>query len=309
MKIFLLVLLLLILLILFISYLAYLKAFHNRRGKKKDASILPDREQYKKVKSFTDELRAEMEALDYEKIYITSRNGLRLAARYYHICDGAPLHIQFHGYRGSALHDFCGGNKLAREFGHNTLVVDQRAHGDSEGHTISFGIKERLDCVDWVNYAVERFGSDIKIFISGVSMGATTVLMASGEDLPRNVVGVIADCPFSSPKEIILKVCRDIGLPPRLSFPFAYLGALIFGRFNLTECNAVDSVRRSKIPILLVHGEDDDFVPLEMSRRIADANPDKVTFETFPLAGHGLSFVADPERYVKIFGDFMRSVI
>jgi len=309
MKIFLIITLFIIFLVLLCSYLAYLKAFHNSRGKKKDTSVLPDGEQYKKVTSFTDGLRAEMEALECEKIYIKSRSGLKLAARYYHVCDGAPLHIQFHGYRGSALNDFCGGNKLAREFGHNTLVIDQRAHGESEGHTISFGIKERLDCIDWVNYAVERFGSDIKIFLSGVSMGATTVLMASGEVLPPSVVGVIADCPYSSPKDIILKVCGDIGLPPKLSFPFAYLGALIFGHFNLTECSAVDAARRSKIPILLVHGEDDDFVPCEMSRRIAAANPEKITFETFPLAGHGLSFVADSERYVKILGDFIHRVI
>ena len=233
--------------VLFLSYLAYLKAYHNRRTKKKDASVLPDGEQYKATKELTDMLIREMEAIPFERVTIEACDGTRLVARYYHVADSAPLHIQCHGYRGSATYDFCGGNKLARDLGHNTLVIDQRAHGESGGHTISFGIKERLDCIDWAKYAVDRFGKDVQIILSGVSMGASTVLMAAGEDLPPNVVGIIADSPYSSPKEIILKVCGDIGLPPKLSYPFALLGARIFGGFNLTESNAIDAVAHSKL--------------------------------------------------------------
>ncbi|MBQ8208777.1 MAG: alpha/beta hydrolase [Clostridia bacterium] len=298
----------LILFVLISSYLAYLKAFYNRRGRKRDASVLPPSDEYKSVKSITDELVAEIKALEWEQIYITSRDGLKLAAKYHHISDEAPLHIQFHGYRGSAYRDFCGGNKLARDMGHNTIIVDQRAHGESEGHTISFGIKERLDCLDWINYAIERFGKDKKIIISGLSMGASTVLMAACEALPENVVGIIADCPYSSPKEIIMKVCRDIGLPPKPSYPFVYLGAIIFGGFRLTECDPVAGARNSKIPILLLHGEQDNFVPLEMSQRIAEANPEKIKFLTFEGAGHGLSFIVQSEIYVKETMDFINKV-
>lgn len=295
-------------LILFLSYLAYLKAYHNRRKKKKDKSVLPDSEQYKASKELTDLLIREMEAIPFERVTIEARDGTLLAARYYHVADGVPLHIQCHGYRGAATHDFCGGNKLARDLGHNTLVIDQRAHGESGGHTISFGIKERFDCIDWVKYAIQRFGKDVEIILSGVSMGASTVLMAAGENLPSNVVGIIADSPYSSPKEIILKVCGDIGLPPKLSYPFALLGARIFGGFNLTETNAIDAASRSITPILLIHGEADKFVPCEMSNRIASACSSKITFETFPDAGHVLSFVVAPDRYVKLVKNFIKEV-
>lgn len=149
-----------------------------------------------------------MDELTFESVFITSFDGVKLYARYYHVRDGAPLQIQFHGYRGSALLDFCGGNKLAREIGHNTLVVDQRAHGKSGGNTITFGINERYDCLSCINYAVERSGKETPIFLSGVSMDAATVLMASELNLPDNVIGIIADSPYSSPEEIIRKVCR-----------------------------------------------------------------------------------------------------
>ncbi|MBR6603111.1 MAG: alpha/beta hydrolase [Clostridia bacterium] len=270
---------------------------------------MPKSEQYDAHREMTRLLSEEMKAREWEKVHISSRDGVRLAAIYYHISDEAPLHIQFHGYRGTPYRDFCGGNKLAIDMGHNTLVVFQRAHLESEGHTISFGIKERFDCLDWINYAVDRFGEDKKIIISGLSMGAATVIMAAAEPLPRNVRGIIADCPYSSPKEIILKVCAGMGLPPLLCYPLIYCGALIFGGFKLTECDAVRGAKNAKIPILLLHGEDDDFVPLEMSRKIAEANPEMVRLHTFEGAGHGLSYMVSCERYTKITEDFICEVL
>ena len=247
----------------------------------------------------------EMRAIPFETVYITSFDGLNLAGRYYHVKDGAPVHIQFHGYKGWAYRDFCGGNKLARERGCNTLVVDQRAHGMSEGNTISMGINERFDCLSWINYICERFGRDVKIVISGVSMGATTVLMAAGLGLPENVIGIIADCPYSSPKEIIMKVCSDMKLPARLMYPFVRLGAKLYGHFDLEVADAAEAVCHAKVPILLIHGEDDRFVPCSMSQKIferfKEANPDgNMLLETFPGAGHGISFMEDEVRYGRI---------
>ncbi len=295
-------------LFLLLSYLVYRKAFYNRRGKKRDASVMPKKEQYDVHREQTKLLSDEMKARNWEQIYIRSRDGVRLAAIYYHVSDDAPLHIQFHGYRGSPYRDFCGGNKLAIDMGHNTLVVFQRAHLESGGHTISFGIKERFDCLDWIDYATERFGEEKKIIISGLSMGASTVVMAAAETLPKNVCGIIADCPYSSPKEIILKVCAGMGLPPLLCFPLIYCGALIFGRFDLLECDAVRGAKNAKIPILLLHGEDDDFVPLEMSRKIAAAKPEMVRLHTFSGAGHGLSYMVSCEKYTELASNFINEV-
>jgi len=242
-------------------------------------------------------LTAEMEDIPYELVRTESFDGLKLAARYYHISDEGPLHIQFHGYHGNPVRDFCGGNKIARENGHSTLVIEHRAHGKSDGTTITFGVNERRDCLSWIEYARSRFGEDRPIVIEGVSMGAATVLMAAGLDLPENIIGIVADCPYSSPKAIICKVCRDMHLPPALMWPFIRLGAEIYGHFNPCEADAVSAVRSAKVPVLLIHGEADLFVPCEMSHEIAANCGSELIFQTFPGAGHGLSYIVDEPLY------------
>ena len=287
-----------LLIVLLIAGFSYRTAFYSSAHRKEDHYALPQGEQYEKERQRMLSLIRQMDDIPYESVFISARDGTRLFARYYHVRDGAPLQIQFHGYRGTALRDFCGGNKLARESGHNTLVVDQRAHGKSSGTTITFGIRERWDCLSWAEYANQRFGSNTPIFLSGVSMGAATVLMASELKLPANVIGIIADCPYSSPEAIIRKVCReDMHLPPALVMPFIRLGARVFGHFDLREAGAVQAVRNTNIPILLLHGEDDRFVPCDMSREIFDACTGEKTRITFPGAGHGLSYIVDTERY------------
>ena len=287
------------------SYLAYKKAFYVPRNRKDDIYAIPSGDQYERVKGTIISLIKEIDSLAYESIFITAFDGGKLYARYYHVCDGAPLQIQFHGYRGSAFRDFCGGQKLARESGHNILLVDQRAHGKSGGSTITFGINERFDCLSWVNYALDRFGKETPIILSGVSMGASTVLMASELDLPENIIGIIADSPYSSPEEIIRKVCReDMGLPPALAMFFIRLGARVFGHFDLKSADVVNAVGHTKIPILLLHGESDRFVPCDMSKKIAENASGRVIRETFPGAGHGISYIIDPDRYSIIVNRF-----
>lgn len=294
------------LMVLLGAYFSYRIAFYVPKVRKEDIFNIPEDDQYGKRRPVMVSLIREMDALPYEQVYIRSLDGKKLAARYYHVRDSAPLQIQFHGYRGTALRDFCGGNKLARKKGHNTLVIDQRAHGKSEGNTITFGIRERYDCLQWIRYAVDRFGEDTPILLAGVSMGAATVLMASGLDLPENVVGIFADCPYSSAGAIIRKVCRDMKLAPFFVYPFLLLGAFLFGGIRLSQGNVVKAVQKAKVPIRIFHGEDDRFVPCEMSKEIIDActstNKKRVTF---PEAGHGLSYMVDPERYEKEFEEFL----
>ena len=288
----------LLLLSVLIAWLSYRKAFYSPKMRHEDIYALPQGEQYEKERPRMLSLIRQMNDIPYETVSVSARGGTVLSARYYRVQDGSPLQIQFHGYRGTALRDFCGGNKLARESGQNTLVVDQRAHGKSGGTTITFGIRERLDCLSWVEYANQRFGSDTPVVLSGVSMGAATVLMAAGLELPANVRGIIADCPYSSPEAIIRKVCReDMHLPPALAMPFIRLGARLFGHFNLRETSAVQAVENTAIPILLLHGEDDRFAPCDMSRDIFEACTGDKTLITFPDAGRGLSYIADTETY------------
>ncbi len=295
------------LLILFISYITYRITFHATGRQKRQIRSIPLAGKAKEKSDFVSELIAEMERLPVEEVSIRTYDGLRLVGHYHHASDEAPIHIQFHGYRGNGLRDFCGGNRLARELGGNTLVVDQRAHGKSDGHAITFGIKERLDCLAWIEYARDRFGHDRPIYLSGVSMGAATVLMAAGEKLPANVRGILADSPYSSPAAIIRKVCReDLHLPVRLFYPFIALGAWVFGGVRLWRYSVTAAVSRATVPILLIHGEGDDFVPCEMSRAIyAAAATGRMRFETFPDAGHGLSYILDEPRYTAAARDFV----
>lgn len=133
----------LILLSVLIAWYSYRMAFYSPEKRKEDYYAIPKGEQYEKDRQLMLSLIREMDEIPYAAVTISAHDGTKLAARYYHVQDGVPLQIQFHGYRGTALRDFCGGNKLARESGQNTLVVDQRAHGRSGGTTITFGIQER----------------------------------------------------------------------------------------------------------------------------------------------------------------------
>lgn len=242
-------------------------------------------------------------AVPYERVFIRSGDGLRLSARFYEGEEGAPVVIFFHGYRSNAIHDGCGLHALARLRGYRILMCDQRAHGESEGRCLTFGVKERLDAKCWAEYAAQRF-PDAPIFLSGISMGAATVLMAASLPLPAAVVGVLADCPYSSPKEIIMKVVGEMGLPPKLIYPLIRLGALLYGGFDPNGSDAVRSVRMKTPPLLIVHGTADGFVPSEMSSKIDAAAVGEHTLVLVDGADHGKSFTVAPELYVKTVNGF-----
>ena len=284
----------------------YRMVFYNVNDEAAAVFANPPGSQYEAVSEIVEENIRKLQKIPFEQIYIQASDGEILAGKYYHFKDKGPVQILFHGYRGNGIREFACGNQMAKTIGYNTIVVDERAHGESGGHTISFGIKERWDCVDWANYARNRFGENTKLILSGVSMGAATVLMASELNLPDTVAAITADCPYSAPGAIIRKVAADVKVPPRLVYPFVALGALIFGHFRLWASSPVRAVRNASIPILLIHGEDDRFVPCDMSREIRAACSGPAMLATFPEAGHGLSYLTDTVRYHRIFSDFLR---
>jgi len=293
----------------FAAFAVYRMAFYSAPSQRNKPFRLPAGEQYVPYAEQTQRMVETLERRPYETVHVMSHDGLRLVGQYYHVRDGAPLDIGIHGYRGSIARDFCGGSAMSIDAGHNLLLVEQRAQGRSEGKAMTFGVLERLDCLAWVRYAVERFGADVKITLYGISMGATTVLMATALDLPPQVRGVIADCPFSSPPAIIRKVARDMHLPAVAADVLAPLAARWFAGFDLHGASAVDAVRQTRVPILLIHGEDDRFVPCAMSREIAAAGGDRVCLNTFPHAGHGLSYMLDFPRYRGLIHTFWEKVL
>ncbi|MBQ8146044.1 MAG: alpha/beta hydrolase [Clostridia bacterium] len=274
---------------------AYMQAFYAKAGKENIDTYFGENEEYQNAKQAISRLVSEMDECASEEIYIKAHDGVKLFALYYHIKDGAPVQIMMHGYKGNSKRDMCGGHKLARRLGHNILLIDQRGCGKSGGKTVTFGVKERLDALSWINYINQRFGK-APIFLVGVSMGGATALMATDLDLPDNVVGAIADCPFSSPKAIIKKVCADRGMPEAI-YPFVTFGAYIYGHFSPNKEGAVKSVQNAKIPILILHGTNDGFVPHKMSEEIYNACTGKKYFHSFDGADHGMSFMSNPSKY------------
>lgn len=294
--------------VLMISFYTYHTAFYSPKSARPAPDAPMTGAQYEAVAEHIARVSGIMARYPCEDVWITSGDGLLLHGRYYHRASGAPLVILFHGYRSHPFRDCGGGHSLSRKMGYNALVIDQRAHGNSGGVTITFGIKERRDCLKWIAYAIERFGNETPIVLSGLSMGAATVLMASGLELPKNVCCIMADSPYSAPSAIIEKVCADMRYPVALCRPFIHLGALLYGRFRLNACTAKKAVADAKVPILLIHGEADDFVPCDMSAEIADCCASEVTVRTFPGAGHGLSYITDPKGYERAVYEFLSTV-
>ena len=299
------ILLALILLFLAVCYGIYRFAFHSPNKTQNDDHAVVHTPQLDPLRDRILEMIDDVRAIPYEPVIIRSHDDLELHAKYYHQQDGAPLDICFHGYRGTPARDFCGGTQIIRREGHNLLAIEERAQCGSSGHTITFGIQERYDCLDWLDYAIQRFGPETQILLVGVSMGAATVLMASELPLPEQVVGIIADCPYSSPDAIIRKVSRDdMHLLPLTGGFFAAASARIFGHFHLNASSAVEAVRHTRVPILLIHGEADNFVPVSMCYENFRACSKPVRMLTVPGADHGMSYFTDKEGYENTMREF-----
>ncbi|MBE6978214.1 MAG: alpha/beta hydrolase [Ruminococcaceae bacterium] len=270
---------------------------------------IPDGEIYEPYREQMVAWMKEVRQLPCRELTATSHDGLTLYGKYYEFSPDAPTEIMFHGYRGSAERDLCGGVQRAFSLGHSVLIVDQRAAGHSGGNVITFGYHESKDCLKWIEKATEEFGPERKLILTGISMGASTVLMAAGNPLPDNVVAVLADCGYTSAKEIIQTVIAQMHLPPTPVYPFVRLGAILFGGFDPNRADATAALANCKVPVIFAHGDADAFVPCDMSRTNYGACPAKKELVIIPGAGHGLCYLADPAGYLSQLKAFFDSVI
>lgn len=292
--------------ILLISYLCYRMAFYSppRPAIPIDEIEIPTGDIYNEFSKQMTEWIRDARALPHEDMSITSFDGLTLRGKYYECVPGAPIELMFHGYRGTAERDMSGGIQRCFKLGRNALLVNQRGCGDSDGNVISFGINEHRDCLCWIDFMLQRFGPDVRIILTGISMGASTVLMAAGSQLPKNVIGVLADCGYSSAKDIIKIVIRKMKLPAGLCYPFVKIAARLYGHFNLEELSPVQALKHSTVPVIFIHGECDDFVPCEMSKINYTACVSRKKLVTVPNAGHGLCYPVAPELYLNALKEF-----
>jgi len=288
------------------AYVCYRMAFYvsPEARAENEKKTTPDGEEYEPYLPQMEQWVQELLQMPYESFRIESFDGLKLFGKFYEFAPGAPIELMFHGYRGTSVRDLSGGVRRCFSLGHSALLIDQRGSGRSEGNTITFGINEHKDCLRWAKFAAEHFGKDVKIILTGISMGASTVLMTSDKDLPENIIGILADCGFSSARSIIGKTIKEMGLPVALAYPFVKLGARLFGHFDLDEDSPLRSVVNSRVPVIFFHGEADCFVPCDMSRRLYELCASRKMLVTVPGAAHGLSFPAAPDRYLAAMRQF-----
>lgn len=292
------------------SYFCYRLAFSVPKQSREALFEMPDTEQYAPYSAEARQMISDALEIPYKEAVVTSYDGLRLFGKCYIASADAPWLIMLHGYRSGAERDFCGGLKFGIDSGFNVLLVDQRAHGKSEGKCLTFGIKERYDCLTWTNYVISQAGGSCKIALYGMSMGAATVLMAAGSGLPKNVACIVADCGYTSPKAIIKKVIREMHYPVFPTYALVRLGGMLFGGFDIEEYSAVQAMEKCDIPVLFIHGDDDRFVPCDMGRenhRHCRAEGKKLLI--VPNAGHGMSYMSDKRAYLGTVSEFLKSAL
>ena len=243
-----------------------------------------------------------------ERVEIISSDGVRLVGHWYPCENPKRVIVAMHGWRSQWSRDFGAIADFWHENGCSILFAEQRGQNNSEGDYMGFGLLERYDCRDWVNWVNEHFGEHLPIFLGGVSMGATTVLMASGLAMPDNVRGIIADCGFTSPHAIWKHVVENhfhvpYGLYARAANDLCKKKIHAGSR----EYSATDALAHTKIPVLFIHGTDDSFVPVEMSYENYKrcASPKRIF--VVPGANHGMSYYLDREGYQREVLDFWKA--
>lgn len=237
----------------------------------------------------------------HEDVYIHSRDGLKLHGTYFPGQQGEgrkKIILAFHGYTSKGMSDYIGLSNYYLKRGYEMLLVDERAHGESEGTYIGFGCLDRLDAVRWIKYVEDKLGKDCEVWLHGTSMGGATVLMTGGLNLPECVKGVISDCAFTNAWDVFAHVLKSMYHLP--AFPILNIAdQMISARagYRLKECDSSEEIKKIKIPLLLIHGDADTFVPCWMGKKIYDACTGPKDILIVKGAGHCESYYKDQAAY------------
>lgn len=260
--------------------------------------------------AFIKERKELMMSQPHEDLWIESFDGLKLHATWFPQGECKKVVICFHGYTSQGMSDYIGLSGYYLQKGYSMLLVDERAHGQSEGKHIGFGCLDRQDALKWIEKVIKDCGEDVEILLHGTSMGGATVLMTSGLKLPIQVKGIISDCAFTSAKEVFTHVLKSMYHMP--AFPTIQISDFMnrkLSGYGLDECNAAREVKKAKVPILLIHGSGDTFVPCSMCETIYQncASPKKKLI--IEGAAHAESYYKDPTSYEKALNEFIGGVI
>ncbi len=263
------------------------------KSKSRVSGSRKNHEQYEKIRAAAHAL----EAREHETVEIASHDGTRLVGHYFKAPREKRIVIAMHGWRSKWCYDFSGLCELLDKCDCSVLYPEQRGQNASGGDYMGFGVVERHDCLAWAKYIAEREGADVPIYLFGISMGGTTVMMCADLDLPRNVKGIISDCGYTSPKEIWRHVVNK-----NLHVPYGFISGKVdmaYKKYTNLECNfsAADALSRASVPVLFIHGSDDKFVPVDMAYRNFKACKSDKELLIVPSAGHGQSYTVDRDKY------------
>ena len=254
-------------------------------------------------------IQARKEAMLSEKHsdeWLMSADGLRLHATWFPQGECKKIVICFHGYTSQGMKDYLGLSGYYLKNGYSMLLVDERAHGESEGKYIGFGCLDRIDALKWINWVLRKCGEDVEILLHGTSMGGATVLMMSSLELPAQVKGIVSDCAFTSPKEVFSHVLKSMYHLP--AFPVMNISDFLNKRlagYGLDECNAAREVKKAKVPILFIHGSGDTFVPYSMCETMYEncaSSKKKLIIEG---AAHAECYYKDTDAYENALTEFI----
>lgn len=247
----------------------------------------------------------------FERMEITSFDGLTLQGYFLEAKEPSnKVVITAHGYLGNSFDMGLFGEHYYEDLGYHFFTADARGHGESEGDYIGFGWHDRLDYVQWIDKIIERLGPDVEIVLHGLSMGASTVLMTSGEDLPPQVKAIVADSPYTSVNDLFsYQLKRMFHLPSFPIIPTLNLVTKSKAGYSVYEASALDQVKKTSIPILYMHGEADTFVPTELTKKLYEQTNSKADILTFPGANHGEGYVIAKDEYLAKLHEFLNTYI
>lgn len=246
-----------------------------------------------------------LEEQEHETVKISARDGITLVGHFFPCENAKRVIIAFHGWRSSWNNDYGMISDFWHENGCSVLYAEQRGQNSSGGDYMGFGLTERFDCIDWVNWAFCRCVKNLPIYLAGISMGATTVLMAADLELPENVHGIMADCGFTSPKAIWKHVAQN-NLHMAYGIRSIIADAMCRQKINmgLADHSTIDALSKTDIPVLFVHGTDDSFVPVEMTYENYKACVSPKRLLIVPGADHAMSYCLNKKGYEKAVLNF-----
>lgn len=256
------------------------------------------------------ECKEKLRQMPHEDMYITSEDGLKLHATYFPGEDSKKVAICFHGYTSEGMNDYSTLAIFYKQNGYNLLLVDERAHGQSEGTYIGFGCLDRHDAKLWIDEMIKKHGEDCKILLHGDSMGGSTVLMTTGLELPTQVKAAISDCAFTSAWDVFSSVLKNMYHLP--AFPLMQISnKMIYKKagYKLDECDARVEVAKAKIPILFIHGSEDSFVPCSMVHELYAACKTEKKLVIVEGAGHVESCYRDADLYEGAIEEFIFPIL